>query len=356
MPKKIANEIETLYGILYNEVSLIRYGEKLPAYREMLQKYGCSRQVLTKTLDKLRQDGIIRAEDRVGMFSNVKSNHKRKNIIFVHVDWVCEHIKYFAGELEKHFSQKADCNFQKMTFEPGDIEAFIEKLKNCDADLIILTLEDFNFEVFRHLEGISDRLIFFMSSPMMEKINAIDLQPYMVGMVAAQHLVSLGHREIALVISEPKFFTSREHIYGFLDYLKMQNIRPRIIDCKVQSGYSSAGVTLDFMNDYLKRNPVDFTACFALSDGTAAAIADALRNRNIKVPDDVSIIGYGGTSIAADSKYDLCSVSFDFPKVIQTTIKSIEQFLETGKCGAKRVSPVLIRRSSVRAVIQETKQ
>lgn len=350
MPKNIAKEIDFLYDTMYNEISLNRCGAKLPSFRTMLQKYDCSRQVLTRTLEKLRKNGVVKIRERIGIFANIKNDRRRKNIVFVHIDWVCEMIKYFGDELEKYFDKKPDYNFQQMTFSPGGTNALIEKMKKVDADLIILTLEYFDFEVCRQLNEFSDRIIFFLNSPRMEKINAIDFQPCMAGMMAAQHLIDLGHRQIALILSEPILFTSREHVYGFLDYLKLQNIKPKLIDCKIQSGVSAAGLTRDFMTEYLKHNPVDFTACFTLSDATAAAVADALLHRGIKIPEEVSIIGYGGASIAAENKYDLCSVSLDFSKIVQTAIKAIEQFFMTGKCGVKRISPILIRRNSTRSI------
>ena len=52
MPKLIKKEIDSLYQKLYDEISFIKFGQKLPSYRVLLQKHDCSRQVLNKTLQK----------------------------------------------------------------------------------------------------------------------------------------------------------------------------------------------------------------------------------------------------------------------------------------------------------------
>ena len=82
MPKQIEKEIECLYQKLYDEIILMKFGKQLPSYRELLQKYDCSRQVLNKTLQKLRDEKVIKVQERVGMFSNLKTTKTHKKIIF----------------------------------------------------------------------------------------------------------------------------------------------------------------------------------------------------------------------------------------------------------------------------------
>lgn len=346
MPKLIKKEIDSLYQKLYDEISFIKFGQKLPSYRILLQKHDCSRQVLNKTLQKLQEAQVIKIRERRGMFSNLKTTETHKKIVFAHIDWACEHIKYFSDKLSEYYSVQPNYTFIEMRYAPGPIKPFIEKLKNCNADLILFDLEDFSVDVFNCMGELTTKTIFFSSSPSLKNINAIDSLPYMTGMLAAQHLLNLNHTRIALVLSEPKLFSHRERIYGFLDYLKLHNIKPVIIDCKIRSGFSSAGMTLDFINKYLAKNPVNFTACFALGDASALMVAQALQNYNIKIPQDVSLIGWGGEYIGNAEKFNLTTVAFDFAKTIDTTIKSIEQFFETGKCGIKRIPPVLVDKKS----------
>ena len=355
MPKQIEKEIECLYKKLYDEIILMKFGKQLPSYRELLQKYDCSRQVLNKTLQKLRDEKVIKVQERVGMFSNLKTTKTHKKIIFAHIDWACEHIKYFGDKLSEYYSNRPNYTFIEMRYAPGPIKTFIEKLKDSNADLILFDMEDFSFDVFECMGELTQKTIFFSSSINIKNINAIDSLPYMTGMLAAQHFINLNHTQIALVLSEPRLFSHRERIYGFLDYLKLYNIKPVIIDCKIKSGFSSAGMTLDFMNKYLAENSVNFTACFALGDTSALMIAEALKNYNIKIPQDVSLLGWGGEYIGNDEKFNLSTISFDFEKTIDVTIKSIEQFFASGKCGIKRIPPILIDKKSTTSNNRKTK-
>ena len=348
MPKNINKEINLLYQQLYNEICMTKFQEKLPTYRAFLQKYGCSRQVLNKTILKLKEDNLITVEDRVGIFANIKNNNAKKKIVFAHVDWVCEHITFLGKEFAKFFTLDKNYIFNEITYAPGQINILIDSLKNSNADLILLELEDFDFESLNNLKQISDRTIFFESTPMLAKVKSIDFQPHYCGMLAAKHLLDLGHKDIALIVSEPRLFSNRERIYGFLDYLKLHKIKPQIIDCKIKSGFASAGNTIDFMNDYLDNNRINFTACFALSDNTAKAVVDSLLCHNIRVPDDVSVIGWGGENITETTTPKLSAVALDMNKIIKTTIQSVEQFFEHGKCGVKRIPPILIQRESTK--------
>lgn len=348
MPKNIDKEINELYKKLYNEVYMTKFRKKLPTYRELLQKYDCSRQVLNKTIQRLKDDKIITVEDRVGIFANIKNNNAKKKIIFAHVDWVCEHINYLGKEFAKILTEEKNYIFSEITFAPHRERELIENLNKSDADLILLELEDFDFESLNNLKQIADKTIFFESSPMFAKVKSIDFQPHYCGMLAAKHLLELGHKDIALIVSEPLLFANKERIYGFLDYLKLHKIKPQIIDCKIKSGFASAGNTLDFMNDYLDNNKINFTACFTLSDNTAKAVVEALANHNIRVPDDVSVIGWGGASITEAVTPTLSAIALDMNKIIKTTVQSVEQFFENGKCGVKRIPPILIQRESTK--------
>ena len=250
MPKQIAKEIELLYAKLYNKISMVKFGEQLPSYRQLLQEYDCSRQVLNKTLQKLQADNVISIRDRVGIFANLKNNNLQKKVIFAHIDWVCAHIQYFKNEFEKILTEQENCIFLDLPFAPGTTIELIEKLKNSNADLILLDLEDFDYSTLHQLEPIADKIIFFECTPNIKTINTIDLQAHFAGMLAAKHLIDLGHKEIALIVSEPRLLTNRERIYGFLDYLKLAGIKPKIIDCKIKSGFASASISADFINSY----------------------------------------------------------------------------------------------------------
>ncbi|MEO6359452.1 MAG: LacI family DNA-binding transcriptional regulator [Sphingomicrobium sp.] len=113
---------------------------------------------------------------------------------------------------------------------------------------------------------------------------------------AVAHLVEHGHRTIGIVQGPHGFRSATERRLGFEDALKTAKIKlPRSLMAEgnytFESGIAAANRLLD-----LAPPP---TAIFASNDEMAAGVVHAARQRGLSVPEDLSIIGFDDTSIAA---------------------------------------------------------
>ena len=110
------------------------------------------------------------------------------------------------------------------------------------------------------------------------------------GAVAAtEHLISLGHRRIGFIAGPRTLVCSRTRLDGYRAALEAAEIAvdPELIvqgDFYHESGFKGAEQLLS-----LSRPP---TAIFASSDQMALGGYEAVRQRGLRVPDDVSIIGF----------------------------------------------------------------
>ncbi len=113
---------------------------------------------------------------------------------------------------------------------------------------------------------------------------------YQVGCLAAEHLISLGHRCMAHIKGVP-VSTGEQRRQGFLDTLKAAGIEvspPYIVE---GGGFDvEAGVV--GMNALLKLDPRP-TAVFGPSDPASMGAVQAARQAGLRVPEDISIIGAG---------------------------------------------------------------
>jgi LacI family transcriptional regulator len=121
---------------------------------------------------------------------------------------------------------------------------------------------------------------------------------------AVKYLLSLGHREIVYIAGPKYLSTENERYRGFKTALEEEGVslREKLI---VQGGH-------DWNAAYEKiRGLLDsgthFTAVFASSDIMAFGAKQALEDRNLSVPDDVSIMGYD--DIPFSSAISLTTVS-----------------------------------------------
>ena len=109
------------------------------------------------------------------------------------------------------------------------------------------------------------------------------------GLSATEHLVSQGHRRIAFISGPKHLLCSRARLDGYRAGLDAAGIEldERLIqpgDFMHASGFAGAAALLDM--------PDRPTAIFASSDTMALGAYEAARRRGLRVPDDLSIIGF----------------------------------------------------------------
>lgn len=110
---------------------------------------------------------------------------------------------------------------------------------------------------------------------------------------AVEHLVSLGHRRIALIggdTDDPMRFTPPHHrLTGFRDALRAHGITPE--DALERLGYFTVEGGEAAMVDLLAL-PDRPTAVFAESDEMAYGAMRAIRRAGLRVPQDIAVIGF----------------------------------------------------------------
>ncbi|MFC9912549.1 LacI family DNA-binding transcriptional regulator [Streptomyces sp. NPDC059862] len=109
------------------------------------------------------------------------------------------------------------------------------------------------------------------------------------GMAATEHLLQLGHRRIGFIEGPPRLLCSRARLDGYRAALDVAGVAVDNAltvpgDFYHESGFTGAGQLLD-----LDEPP---TAIFAASDQMALGAIEALRRRGLRVPEDMSIVGF----------------------------------------------------------------
>jgi LacI family transcriptional regulator len=116
------------------------------------------------------------------------------------------------------------------------------------------------------------------------------------GRLAGEHLIAAGRRRIAHVTGPEDFEAVRHRSAGFREALERNGLRWR--KGEVMSGSWSEAWGRKAVDDLLSRNSkVD--AIFCGSDQIARGVVDALRDRDVKVPDDVAVVGFDNWQIIA---------------------------------------------------------
>jgi LacI family transcriptional regulator len=133
------------------------------------------------------------------------------------------------------------------------------------------------------------------------------VQPDNVGGAAAVGgwLAAHGHRDIAVVAGPPTLTTIEDRLAGLQAGLDTHSVqlagdRVRHVDFTRDGGYRATCELLD--------NGRPFTALVALNDAMAIGGLIACRDRSVKVPDEVSVVGFDDIPYAADVTPSLTTV------------------------------------------------
>ncbi|MGR0321128.1 LacI family DNA-binding transcriptional regulator [Agromyces sp. ZXT2-3] len=117
------------------------------------------------------------------------------------------------------------------------------------------------------------------------------------GLAATRHLIELGHRRIAAITGPADMMCSLARIDGYRSAMNSAGLpidedRIRFGDFHVSGGRDRARELLDAP---ASERP---TAIFAGSDMQALGVLEAARERGIRVPEDLSVVGYDDIPLA----------------------------------------------------------
>jgi LacI family transcriptional regulator len=109
------------------------------------------------------------------------------------------------------------------------------------------------------------------------------------GFAATEHLLSLGHRRIGAITGPADYLCSLARLDGYRSALERAGVAfdPALVrygDFHHEGGFSSATELLD--------RPDQPTAIFAGSDQQAFGVYEAARRRKMRIPEDLSVVGF----------------------------------------------------------------
>jgi LacI family transcriptional regulator len=170
------------------------------------------------------------------------------------------------------------------------------------------------------------------------------------GRLAAEHLLSLGHRRIAILCGEPWVSTYDDRRQGFLKAVQTHNRQGAGDDAVVCGQVECRNeMCLDEARELLggRDRP---TAVFAVSDVLAAHVYEAAGGLRLSIGADVSILGYADIPEAAFLQPGLSTIRQDFREIgrnaARLLLDRIEGRVTADRARTMRITPLLVARQS----------
>jgi LacI family transcriptional regulator len=168
------------------------------------------------------------------------------------------------------------------------------------------------------------------------------------GLAATDHLTSLGHTRIGAIAGPPEYLCSRARLDGYRSGLDRAQVRyrPELVrhgDFQHEGGFLRGSELLD-----LPERP---TAIFAGSDQQALGVYEAARQHGLRVPQDLSIVGFDDLPVARWISPPLTTVRQPLTEMGHTAAAMLGDLIEGKPLPTRRVelSTDLIVRESTAA-------
>jgi LacI family transcriptional regulator len=172
--------------------------------------------------------------------------------------------------------------------EKEKVNLEVLKRKQVDGYIIFTTINDRNYLV-NTLKN--ENVIFLDRSLDIEGEIFIKLDNIKSIKLAVDYLVSLGHKNIGIIMGPMKITTGIERLKGYKKALEEKNIE--LDKNLVKFAGSSIGIATQKTKELLTKNKIKPTALIASNTSTTIGILMAVRELKIKIPNEISIIGFG---------------------------------------------------------------
>jgi GntR family transcriptional regulator of arabinose operon len=284
----------------------LAYGDKLPSENELVAHYKLSRMTVRSALSSLATEHYIEKQQGKGAFACYRRPAASGNIdVLLDISYT-----YFASNYIQSISDVlSQHNYRFIIHDTRDSQAEIcsivsEILANGSAGIILQPshkIEPLLPELRALFASVADRGIpYIMLDHVYEDLPGCRMvfDDNKGGRAAAEYLLSLGHRRCAMVCCS-SIYENRLRRSGFEAVFSSHRMPPPVI-LEDDDALPSA------LPELIRQKKV--TAVFSFNDEVALKAMRILHGAGIRIPEDVSVVGYDDTVIAAATNPQLTTV------------------------------------------------
>lgn len=230
---------------------------------------------------------------------------------------------------------------------PENEDEYIGILKEYYVDGVILcsVRRRIGEELLKSFKGV----VFINRKPENIRGDAVLNDNFKGSYMAIQYLVEKGHRKIAIINDSQVYSTGRERFRGVMRAFKDFRIKPpkkylKFTNSSTVGGYKAAHEILN-----LEKLP---SAIFSCNNFTTLGLIRAIKQHQVKIPSDISVIGFDETDWSEINDPPLTTVkqpTYEMGKVAaELLISRLTSPKPPGNYIEKRLEPALIERASVK--------
>ena len=201
-----------------------------------------------------------------------------------------------------------------------DVLNAAERLSQFGVDgLVLLT----NYDAHDIVRGLSRHLPFVLIDATADVGGpTVSIDQFAGGVLAAEYLVSLGHRELLHISGPAGWSDATLRRAGFESVIRREGLTLLPSYAGDWSARSAFEATQQALEDGLT-----FTAVFASNDQMALGVLAALKRAGLGVPQDISVIGFDDTPESAYFEPPLTTLSQNFARLGQRSMEELGKLI-----------------------------
>lgn len=343
--------------------------QKISSESELMKEFGVSRHTVRLAIGDLVTEGWLYREQGSGTFCADRSA-RELNMIRTNSNGIAMITTYISDYIfpaiirgaEKHlrkngynfslFSTHNNHNTEKIVLETILAQRFdgviVEPTKSA--------LPNPNINYYLNLE--SKKIPYLMINAYYDELEpiSITLNDEKGGYLQTEHLIKLGHKNI-IVFLKTDDQQGLNRMKGFLQAYRENGITITPNTLITYQTDDTENKPLEEFKRLLSEPSGDLpTAVICYNDELAVKLLDILRERKLKVPEDISIVGYDDSFLANVSEVKLTTVKHPQSELGETAGKLILDLVHSNREYGKGVlesvvfEPQLIERNSTKRI------
>lgn len=258
---------------------------------------------------------------------------------------------FYPAALEK-FSERLRANgYHVLVFTTslaaGNIDAVMEEILAYQVDGILMASVDMSSDISTRCRNAGVPIVLFNRTQDSEDITSVTSDNYTGGRTAAEFLLAGGHTRIGYISGWEEASTQRDREAGFTAALQAagQSIFAREVGNFHAETAKEAARHMFSMPAEARPDAV-----FVANDHMALVVMDVLRfELNLRIPEDVSVIGYDDVPPSAWKSYELTTLRQQSDLMVDKAVTALVNLIDKQDSPPQRIrieSPLVVRKSA----------
>lgn len=311
----------------------LQVGDRLPSFAQMYREHGASVATMSRAYELLESQSLIERRSGSGVYVAEPKRPRDSGKLGLFLDvrtlsnpYAADLMMGIHNEAARHGLEILMLNVEDNVVEAGKVDAIV---LHCSPS------------VASHLQLPPQlpHVLLFHYSPDFTTIVPDDCEG---AKLATRHLLDLGHRHIACLLHSDYNSISLQRLAGYraahqeagiaVDEKQIRFLHKNPFQSCREAG--ELAMTSWLKEDWSRRG---YSALVAQNDATAIGAMKVLRSAGLRIPEDVSIVGFDGTEISEFCNPHLTTIKVPLEDIGAKAVKVLAVQIRDGIGAVERI-------------------